>query len=151
MTPLAIFATRKIDLQLVSGWYVICVNLAMFKDCRLIQSLLWRWKDFQKYSTFSDLESTFFLSFFLSTAHYTSVKHCIWLWTCWIKNMLLLAINNLAILQKPSFVQRLREAILYHYGATVGHFKLFFRFLKKKSYLDSETRISVRLQYGRTS
>lgn len=65
--------------------------------------------------------------------------------------MLLLAINNLAILQKPSFVQRLREAILYHYGATVGHFKLFFRFLKKKSYLDSETRISVRLQYGRTS
>lgn len=46
--------------------------------------------------------------------------------------MLLLAINNLAILQKPSFVQRLREAILYHYGATVGHFKLFFRFLKKK-------------------
>lgn len=64
--------------------------------------------------------------------------------------MLLQAINNLAILQKPSFVQRLREAILYHYGATVGHFKLFFRFLKK-SYLDGETRISVRLKYGSTS
>lgn len=45
--------------------------------------------------------------------------------------MLLQAINNLAIFQQPSFVQRLREAILYHYGATIGHFKIFFRFLEK--------------------
>ena len=48
--------------------------------------------------------------------------------------MLLQAINNLAIFQQPSFVQRLREAILYHYGATIGHFKIFFRFLEKKTH-----------------
>lgn len=65
--------------------------------------------------------------------------------------MLLQAINNLANLQKPSFVQRLREAILYHYGATVGHFKLFFRFFEKNLIFDSKTWISVRLKYGRTS
>lgn len=47
--------------------------------------------------------------------------------------MLLQAINNLAIFQQPSFVKRLREAILYHYGATIGHFKIFFRFLEIKT------------------
>lgn len=34
------------------------------------------------------------------------------------------------MLQKPSFVQRLREAILYHYGATIGHLQEILRFFE---------------------
>lgn len=55
----------KMASKVFSPWYVIYVNLAMFKDCRLIQSVLWRWKDFQKVlNLFRPRENHFFLLFF---------------------------------------------------------------------------------------
>ena len=67
----------KMASEVFSPWYVIYVNLAMFKDCRLIQSVLWRWKDFQKVLNLCrPRENHFFLLFSDCTLVWNSTYDC---------------------------------------------------------------------------